>query len=203
MDKPSAILVRHFASPLNEKKVSRGWLGVGIDRELAEKLAPGVAETLKQHGITKLVSSDLPRATQSAKLIAEQMDGVDVSSTRRLRTWNTGDMAGEKESVTIPQRQKFIKYPDESPAGGEPFERFIERFKTELPSVQKPGVAFVAHGHHLLAAPEVFAGKDEVDPKKLPSLDEDFPPGGVYGFYPGGEVKRLDKETHDKLENDS
>ena len=69
------------------------------------------------------------------------------------------------------------------------------RFKAEAPELQKPGVAFVAHGHHLLAAPEVFAGNGEVDPKKLPSLDEDFPPGGVYGFYPGGEVTRLDKES--------
>ncbi len=190
--------MRHFASPLNEKKISRGWLGVGIDKELAETQAPGVAATLKAHGITKLVSSDLPRAEQSAKLIADHMDeGVDVSSTRRLRTWDVGDMAGEKEAVTVPKRQKYIKYPDETPAGGEAFEDFIDRFSGEAPDLEKPGVAFVAHGHHLLAAPSVFAGEGDVDPKKLASLDEDHPPGGVWGIYRAGnkvDVRRLDKQ---------
>jgi broad specificity phosphatase PhoE len=205
MKQPDAILVRHFASPLNEKKISRGWLGVGIDKELAETLAPGVAETLKKYGVTKIISSDLPRATQSAKLIADQMDDVAVSSTRKLRTWNTGDMAGEKEAVTLPKRQKFIKYQDETPPGGESFETFVDRFSGELKQITQPNTAFVAHGHHLLAAPEVLSDKDEVDPKKLPSLDEDFPPAGVYGFFVGAndvEVKRLDKETKDESASD-
>ena len=195
--RPDAILLRHFASKLNETKVSRGWLGVGIDKEAAEKLAPKVAATLERYGVNRIISSDLPRAEQSAKLVAEYMDPKpEISSTRRLRTWNVGDMAGKKESETVPKRQLFIKYPDETPPDGEPFEEFLDRFRSELRSIEKPGVCFLAHGHHLLAAAAVF-GNEEVDPKNLPSLDEVHPPGGVWGVWTDGEkviIKRLDDE---------
>ncbi len=40
----------------------------------------------------------------------------------------------------------------------------------------------IGHGHHLLAAPHIL--QDEaVDPDKLPTLDEDYAPGSVFGFF--------------------
>lgn len=200
--RPDAILVRHFASPLNERKVSRGWLSVGIDKERAEKQVPGVAKALARYGVDSLVSSDLPRAQQSAKLIAQEMGGdIPVESTAALRTWNVGSMAGKKEAETIPLRQKFIKYAEEKPKGGEPFQDFLDRYQPELEEImhrreQGEGVAFVAHGHHLLAAPHILQG-EEVDPKKLTTLDEDYEPGAVYGFFRDGNkarIERLDKK---------
>jgi broad specificity phosphatase PhoE len=202
--RPDAILVRHFPSPLNERKVSRGWLDVGIDKEVAGKLAPGVAATLKKYGVDTLLSSDLPRGEESAKLIAREMDGdIPIEATRALRTWNTGDMAGKKESETIPQRMKFIKYPEEKPKGGESFQTFLDRFEPEIKEIlerRKAGeeLAFIAHGHHLLAAPHILAD-EEVDPKKLPGLDENFAPGGVWAFYVEGNnirIERLDKQEN-------
>jgi len=190
-----------FPTPLNERHISRAWLSTGIDQEAAKKLAPKVATTLKKYGVDTLLSSDLPRGEQSAKLIASEMGGdVDVESTRALRTWNTGDMGGKKESETIPQRMKFIKYPEEKPPGGEPFQEFLDRFGPELEEIIErradgENVAFIAHGHHLLSAQHILAD-EEVDPKKLPGLDEDFEPAGVYGFYVEGKnirIERLDK----------
>lgn len=196
--RPDAILVRHFPTPLNEHAVSRGWLDVGIDKEAANKLAPGVASTLERYGVDTLVSSDLPRAEQSAKLIAKHMDGdIQIEPTASLRTWNVGDMAGKKESETVPKRQKFIKYPDEKPKGGEPFQEFLDRYTPELKEIVErrakgEGVAFVAHGHHILAAPHILQD-EEVDPDKLPTLDEDFPPSGVYGFFTNGGKVRIER----------
>lgn len=209
--RPDAILARHFPTPLNERGISRAWLSTGIDQDLAKKLAPKVARTLEKYGVDTLLSSDLPRGEQSAKAIADQMDGnAPVEATRALRTWNTGEMGGKKESETIPQRMKFIKYPDEKPKGGESFQQFIDRFKPELEEIlsrRKDGenVAFIAHGHHLLAAPHLLAG-EEVDPKKLPNLDEDFQPGGVWGFYVNGDkirIERLDKEEKKDADMDA
>lgn len=206
--RPDAILVRHFPSALNERSVSRGWLRVGIDKEEAKKLAPGVASTLERYGVDTLVSSDLPRARESAEMIAKEMDGdVEIESTPKLRTWNPGDeVAGKKESETIPIRQKFIKYPDMKPKGGEPWgptdePNFMDRYRPELKDIlarRKRGenVAFVAHGHQLLAAPHILSD-EEVDPKNLPSLDERHPPGGVWGLYVNGDkirIERLDKQ---------
>lgn len=215
--RPDAILVRHFSTALNEHAVSRGWLDVGIDRDRAKKLAPHVAQTLEKYGVDTLISSDLPRAEQSAKLIAREMGGdVEVESTPKLRTWNTGDeVAGKKESETIPIRQKFIKYPDTKPKGGEPWgptdePNFMDRYKAELEDILKrrkngENLAFVAHGHQLLAAPHILAD-EEVDPKNLPSLDERHPPAGVWGFYVEGDkirIERLDKEEKKDADMDA
>lgn len=161
-----------------------------------------MASTLEKYGVDKLVSSDLPRAEQSAKAIAKHMDGdIEIEPTEALRTWNVGDMAGKKESETVPKRMKLIKYPEEKPKGGEPFQEFLDRYRPELEDILKrradgEDLAFVAHGHQLLAAPHILQD-EEVDPKNLPSLDERHPPGTVWGFYrESGKIRieRLDKE---------
>lgn len=177
--------------------MSRAWLPIGIDKEAAEKLVPGVVETLEKYGVDTIVCSDLPRAEQSAKLIAKYMDEEpEIEATRDLRTWDTGDLGGKKESETVPKRMKYIKYADEKVPGGESFQHFLDRYRPELEDIVKrredgEEIAFVAHGHHLLAAPHILQD-EEVDPKKLPSLDEDFKPGGVFLFWVEGDTVRVE-----------
>lgn len=195
-------MVRHFSTPLNEHKVSRGLMPVGIDREAAKKLAPSVAATLEKYGVDTLISSDLPRAVQSAKLIAEYMDKEpELEETPELETWDVGDMAGKKESETIPKRQKFIKYADEKPPGGEPFRDFLDRYRPQLEDIverraEGEEVAFIAHGHHLLSAPHILQDED-VDPDKLPDLDENFKPGGIFLFFVEGDKVRIECASGD------
>ena len=171
---------------------------MGIDKDAATKIAPKVAATLDKYDVDTLVSSDLPRAEQSAELIAEYMDDEpEIEATRALRTWDTGDMAGKKESVTVPQRQKLIKYPDIEAPGGESFQTFLDRYEPELQDIvdrraNGEGIAFVAHGHHLLAAPHILQD-EEVDPKNLPTLDETYEPGGVYAMYVEGKKIRIER----------
>lgn len=205
MDKtkrPDAILARHFPTPLNERGISRAWLSTGIDEDISKKLAPHVASTLEKYDVDTLLCSDLPRGEQSAEAIAGQMNGkVPIEATEALRTWNTGDMGGKKESETIPKRMKLIKYPDEKPKGGESFQTFLDRFKPELEEIlerRKDGenICFIAHGHHLLVAPHLLQD-EEVDAENLPDIDENYEPGGVWGFYLEGDkirIERLDKE---------
>jgi len=195
---PDLILVRHFPSPLNERKVSRGWLSVGIDKELAAKLAPHVAETLKKYGVDTLHSSDLPRGEQSAKLIAREMgEDVETESTPKLRTWNTGDkVAGKPEKETIPLRQKYLKNSDIEMPGGESWDDFMDRYGPQIkPMVGKKGKAMVAHGHHILGISEALTG-EKTDPQKLGGLDENFPPAAVFGVWQQNgnvRIERLDK----------
>ena len=101
--RPDAILARHFPTPLNERGISRAWLSTGIDKEIADKLAPKVAACLEKYGVDTLLSSDLPRGEQSAKAVAGEMKGdVPIEATRALRTWNTGDMGGKKSPKQFP-----------------------------------------------------------------------------------------------------
>lgn len=203
--RPDVIVTRHFATPLNERSISRGWMSTGIDKEAAEKIVPRVAETLKKYGVDSLISSTLPRSRESMDLIAREMGGdVETEATPRLKTWNTGDkVAGKPEKETIPLREKYIKNSDVEMPGGESWDDFMDRFGVELKDFQKrraagENVAMVGHGHHLLAVPALLTDQP-VDPKKLASLDREHEPGGVYGFFLNGgkvSIERLDqKET--------
>lgn len=201
--RPDLIVTRHFSTKLNERGISRGWMSTGIDREAAQKLVPGVAAALKAQGVTKLVSSSLPRSEQSMKLIAREMGGdVETEATPRLKTWNTGDqVAGKPEKETLPLREKYIKNSEVAMPGGESWDDFMDRFGVELRAIQEQrddgeDVGLIGHGHHLLAVPALMTG-ERVDPKKLASLDQEHEPGGVYGFYLEGKkvrIERLDKE---------
>lgn len=194
--RPDAIIARHFPTALNEHKVSRAWLPVGIDKEAAKKLAPAIAKIFDQYKIDTILCSNLPRGEQSAEIIGEYMKAEpEIESTADLRTWNTGDMGGKKESETVPKRMKLIKYPDIEAPGGESFQDFLDRYEPELQDIvdrRKAGeeIAFIAHGHHLLCTPHILQD-EEVDPKNLEGLDEDFKPGGVWAFFiqPDGSVK--------------
>ncbi len=181
-------LVRHVATRWNEggtgKERSRGWADVPPDPEQLKKLGPGIVAELQQLGVKRLLSSDLPRAAKTAEWLGKEMD-VPVEATRRLRTWDTGDMAGKLERETIPQRKKYMKYPDTKPPGGEPFEDFLARVEPELRNWLRHNehhpdapAAIVVHGHMVLAAPAVLNG-GEVEPEELDRLDRDFPPGSV------------------------
>ncbi len=181
-------LVRHVATRWNEggtgKERSRGWASVPPDPEQLKKLGPGIVRQLEQLGVKRLLSSDLPRAAKTAEWLGREMD-VPVQATRRLRTWDTGEMSGKLEKETIPQRKKYMKYPDTKPPGGEPFEDFLARVEPELRKWLKHNeehpdepVAIVVHGHMVLAAPAVLNG-GEVEPEALDRLDREFPPGSV------------------------
>jgi len=201
--RPDFIVIRHFATKLNERGISRGWMRTGIDEEAAKKRVPSVAAALNKHGIDHLVSSDLPRSEQSMKLIAEEMGGdIEQESTPRLNTWKTGDkVEGKPEKETIPLREKYIKNSEIAMPGGESWDGFIDRYTREVKDIRKKrdagkDVAQVGHGHHLLALPSILTG-EPVDPKKLATLDHEHEPGGAYAFYVEGKkvrIERLDKQ---------
>lgn len=192
-------IVRHVPTVLNENGISRGWTRNGPDPEKLEELGPGIADTLKKLNVAELRSSDLPRAAKTAEWLGRELD-IPVETTPKLRTWNTGDkVAGRPESETIPLRQKYLKYPEETPPGGEPFQRFIDRAAPELRDAEQfnrahPDAprALVLHGHHVLAAEEALNGED-VDPAELEKLDTEFPPGSVSLLRVGGDRARLER----------
>jgi len=200
MKRPDFIAARHFPSPYNEQGISRGWLPIGIDKAEAKKLMPEVVRVFEKYGVDTIISSDLPRGTQSAELIADNMDPEpETESYEALNTWDTGTkVAGKKESETIPLRQKYIKNPEIAMPGGESWQDFIDRFKPELEDIverRKNGeeIAFIAHGHHLLAIPHLLKD-EEVDAKKLPTLDEDYEPGHAFLFFIEGDTVRIECE---------
>ena len=201
-------IVRHVPSKLNEQGVSRSWLRVPPDPEQLEKLGPGIVKTLKGLNVSSMESSDLPRASGTAKYLADEMN-IPTKSSYEWRTWNSGsDVSGKKEAETIPIRQKFIKHPDTKPRGGEEFQEFLDRSEPQLKRVIEENrknpdepKGLVLHGHHFMALEDMMSGKP-VDPKRLETLDKDFPPGSVSLLHirgDGAELERIHPKGRDEI----
>jgi broad specificity phosphatase PhoE len=192
-------VVRHIPTKLNAQGISRSWLRVPPDPEKLEELGPGIADKLKELGVAKIRSSDLPRAAKTAQWLGDKLN-IPVETTPDLRTWKTGsEVEGKKEAETIPIRKKYIKYPEEKPRGGEQFQEFVDRNVPEIKEAVEHNqknpdapMALMLHGHHMMAIEEMYSGKD-VDPAKLDKLDKDFPPGSVSLLHVDGGSARLER----------
>ena len=192
-------IVRHVPSKLNEQGVSRSWLRVPPDPEKLKEMGPGIAAKLKELGVSSLESSDLPRASGTARDLADRL-GIPTKSSVDWRTWNSGsEVSGKKEKETIPIRQKYIKYPDTKPRGGEEFQAFLDRAEPQLKRVMEENrknpdspKGLVLHGHHMMAIEDMMSGRP-VDPKRLETLDKDFPPGSVSLLHVRGNAAELER----------
>ena len=130
------LIVRHGATRLNNDDVSvdriRGWKDVplsGDGRKEAEKLA----DELTKHKPDGIVSSDLCRAYDTAKIISDKTKIPIEDVSKAFRPWNLGIYAGELSKKAIPIIAAYatdkpgMKIPD-----GESFENFEARFLNGL-----------------------------------------------------------------------
>lgn len=111
-----------------------GWSSLGLvpeGIEQAKQLARDFCEKRFEYGITKIVSSDLPRAKETADILAGELE-MSVVTDERLREADNGDLAG------IPNAEALKKYPglfwsslkmDECYPGGESPVQFFTRIK--------------------------------------------------------------------------
>ncbi len=129
---PSArvTLVRHGQSTWNERGLIQGQ---NDDAELTSRgqdEALSAAHTLKSLGFTRIVSSDLRRARQTAEIIATVLD-IDVRSDPRLRERCFGTLEGQSLGLLGPATSGItdgvLVDPDARPAGGESFRDVVIR----------------------------------------------------------------------------
>jgi len=192
-------IARHVATAYNQggpqKERSRGHSNVPADPAQLEARGPEIAAEFQRQGVTRIISSDLPRAADTAKFVGEQM-GVPFELSRRLRTWDTGEMAGKLEKETLPLRKKYIRFSDTQPKGGEEFDAFFDRFSTELNKWVRHNqghpddpVGLILHGHEVMSLEQAISG-GEVEPAQLDTLDELYPPGSVILLRINGDPPR-------------
>lgn len=125
------MIIRHGATALNNDDVSvdriRGWKDIPLSADGREE-AEALANALRQSPPRVIVSSDLKRAHETAKIISERT-GVPLAwVTKGFRPWNVGDYAGQKTEDAIPVLARYAKEkPDEKLPGGESFNSFKRR----------------------------------------------------------------------------
>lgn len=106
-----------------------------------------LGKKLRSAGIGVIFYSDMVRATESAKGIAEALD-VPSFGTKRLRSWNLGDMAGRLYTECQTRIDHLMQNtPATPPRGGESFDSFLNRVRGGVRDAlgDKRGVAIVTH----------------------------------------------------------
>jgi broad specificity phosphatase PhoE len=132
-------------------------LSVPPEKDALRRWAKRAEEALRDKGIEFVASSDLARAKQSAAALAEAL-GVDHAIvTPDLRTWNTGDLEGERYNDVEAELRRYVRHSVERVPGGEPFAEFVDRWKRgfrkladHVERTEKNGVA-VVHGNEFMA----------------------------------------------------
>jgi 2,3-bisphosphoglycerate-dependent phosphoglycerate mutase len=127
LDEPKTIhFIRHGATPENADNTIRE-----KDTELTDEGRGQAAEAgrqLKEKGVNAIVSSTLPRAMESAHIIASKL-GIIPQFDPRLNTWGMGSLEGQPCSEENLQAIKdhVAKTPDKPLGGEESFNDFKDR----------------------------------------------------------------------------
>lgn len=147
-------LVRHAK---DDERYRGGWSQLDLiseGKEQAKKLAEFLYFKQKEFKITKIISSDLPRALSTANEVVKKID-VRVEFDKELREMNNGDLAG------MLNKEALVKYPglffntlrmDEKYPNGESPDDFYKRVKRWFDDVickykhSNENILIVTHG---------------------------------------------------------
>jgi broad specificity phosphatase PhoE len=168
-------LVRH--GELNIKGKWDGWGNYVLSPE-GRQSAEKAGQWLSFESIGRIVTSDLPRATQTADIIMECCNVACpfLASDPTLRAWAIGDFTGKDK--TPERKAEFQHYrdnPDEMIPGGESFNQMCERVKIIFQYLMSP----------YKALPSVIVCHNSVL-KGLMGIDEKgnlVEPGGIVAVY--------------------
>lgn len=188
-------LIRHGDTAANANssgpELERGWKSYPLDAA-GRSEAKRIAAKLAKLGIKAIVSSDLPRAKQTADIIADWL-GVHPTFEPALRTWNTGNCAGKTKKSVEPHLAHMVRHlPDEACSGGESFDAFCSRifkaFRGLLKSHTENPMAIVIHAR----VERLFKATDELKHRKVNAdifLAEPEEPGHIekWTVSPGGQ----------------
>lgn len=193
LQKPSVYLVRHAPTKLSAK-ASLGWLNEPLSGE-GRKEAKKIGDFMASRSIERVLSSDLKRATQTAKQVAHRTGAPLLQRDRVWRAWSLGEFEGRESDEFKAVQDGLVKnLPDHPLPGGESFQSFAGRFLPALRGVLgdcKAGTigttAITTHAPCLkLAAAWLAAGGAAVDSSSAAQavdadvfLNTDVPMGGV------------------------
>lgn len=152
-------LVRHGQSEWNVLRLTQGQTAhprlTGLGRAQAARAAAAVADDLARQGLVaaRLVTSDLVRAVETARIVGERL-GLDPVPDRRLREQHLGALEGlgYEESWARSERHDWAD-PELPVAGGESVAAVRRRLAAVLAEVE-PGVptVLVSHGDAIRSA---------------------------------------------------
>lgn len=122
----SVFIVRHGQTKLNAGKKIRGWIDVPLDGD-GKQAAHDLGDQLRGK-IHHIWSSDLQRASNTARIISQITGAPLIGIMHCLRPWNMGKLQGVESAKAIPILMDLVHNPDQPTPNGESFNNFKQRF---------------------------------------------------------------------------
>ena len=131
-DTRKILLIRHGATSLNNDDVSvdrvRGWKDIPLSPD-GVKEVERLGDKIKRDPPDVLVTSDLKRACETAKIISARTGVPVVEITKAFRPWDVGSLAGQLSKKIVPVLADYASNkPDEPVSSRESFNDFRKRF---------------------------------------------------------------------------
>jgi probable phosphoglycerate mutase len=194
MSETILIVVRHGETPWNREKRMQGTTDTQLS-DVGRAQAQALGRRLAGHSFTALYSSDLSRARDTARAIAEH-SGHEVVTDARLRERRFGIFEGltaaEIQALYPTEHASFIsRDPEYEVPGGESARVFTQRCLGGLAAIadrhRDEAVVVVSHGLVLDALYRAAHGLDHGAPRPVPLIN-----ASVNRFGYGGGTWRLE-----------
>lgn len=172
-------IIRHGETKLNKEKKIRGW----SDVPLSEDAKPAIERTARElkDKLDIIVTSDLKRAVETAKIISKKTGTPIVETSKSYRPWDVGDHTGEPQDEVYKYMAYYARHaPAQGFKNGESFNTFKRRFLHGIEGLKKeyPGESIGIVTHH--RGDRIFAAWHAKDFPPDLSVDIDiFLKGGV------------------------
>lgn len=159
-------LVRHGETAANVEGLWQGRQGDDPLNERGRAQSLAAAEALAGSGASAIYASDLQRAQETARIIAERL-GLPVQTHPGLREYGFGELEGATTSEGLARWRALVDQwrtdPSAKPRGGESAAEFTQRVGAAMHEIigQHPSerVIVVAHGGSLSVGLAVLIGK--------------------------------------------
>jgi 2,3-bisphosphoglycerate-dependent phosphoglycerate mutase len=139
------ILIKHAAPLVDPAKSSDLWKLSEAGREQAARLA----ESLRALELASMVSSEEPKANETAEIIARAL-GVNVNTSHDLREHDRRNVPHMRSRDFISMVELFFRKPNERVLGSETASEALARFEKAVDEViashPEGNVGIVAHG---------------------------------------------------------
>ena len=181
------VVIRHGSTDLNAESDERyrGWADVPLAQDGIKEIQDSLP-ALKKADLDGLISSDLSRTVDTAKIISKELNVPILQITPALRPWHLGQMTGQSVNTsTLKVLHTYIKdKPDVPVPGGESFNqfktrvlRFIQQVQQKYPN-DKIGIV-THHRNERLIQGWMDEGKpnNPLDVSPTPFMSKGIPPG--------------------------
>ena len=160
-------ILRHGATELNDPDDERvrGWSQVPLSED-GKKQAREAAAALKKDPPDAIFTSDLPRAKETAEIVAKELGGLSVTEIGQLRPWHLGHLQGKKIEDVAHQLEKFHTNHGQKVPGGEAYREFYSRWAKALETIRKLSnkALLVVHARNVYSLPSLLTNGEKPIP---------------------------------------